>query len=105
MKIDIHTHILPEHCPDLESEFGYGGWISLDHASEGTARMMKNGECFRIVECNCWDPLARINDCDDDNVDIQVLSTVPVMFSYWAESKHTHKPVSYTHLTMTTICS
>ena len=74
----------------MESKFGYGGWVSLEHTQEGTARMMKDGECFRLVECNCWDPLARIGDCDNDHIDIQVLSTVPVMFNYWAEAKHTH---------------
>jgi len=74
----------------MESKFGYSGWVSLEHTEEGTARMMKDGKCFRLIECNCWDPLTRIDECDNGQIDIQVLSTVPVMFNYWAESKHTH---------------
>ena len=91
MVVDIHTHILPKQIPDLEEKFGYTGWISLDHNRDGTANMMKNGKHFRVVECNCWDPTARLEDCQDSGVDLQVLSTIPVMFSYWAEPQHTYK--------------
>ena len=90
MVIDIHTHILPKDLPDLEKKFGYGGWIRLDHNSNGTANMIKNGEQFRVVKCNCWDPVARIDDCQESGVSLQVISTIPVMFSYWAQPKHTY---------------
>ena len=90
MVVDIHTHILPKYLPDLEKKFGYGGWVSLYHNSNGTANMIKDGEQFRVVECNCWDPSARFADCQKSGVDLQVLSTIPVMFSYWAQPKHAH---------------
>ena len=84
MKLDIHTHILPKTWPDLKKKYGYGGWIQLDHTNVGCARMMRDDQFFREVESNLWNPEERIRDCANHNVDVQVLSTVPVMFSYWA---------------------
>tara|TARA_B100000378_G_C18044732_1_gene411642 strand:- start:1046 stop:2053 length:1008 start_codon:yes stop_codon:yes gene_type:complete len=86
LKIDIHTHILPREWPDLKEKYGYGGWIHLDHHQTGCARMMKDDHFFREVESNLWDPGVRMSECEKHGVDVQVLSTVPIMFSYWAKA-------------------
>ena len=88
LKIDIHTHILPKDWPNLKERYGYGGFVQLEHCS-GCSRMLIDGEHFRDVTKNCWDPHTRIEECDKYEVDVQVLSTVPVMFSYWAKPKDT----------------
>ncbi len=83
--IDLHTHMLPHDWPDLDAKYGYGGFVRLDHYKPCCARMMIGERVFREITDNVWDPERRIEECDHAGVTMQVLSTVPVMFSYWAK--------------------
>jgi aminocarboxymuconate-semialdehyde decarboxylase len=89
VKIDIHTHVLPDNWPDLKERYGYGGWVQLEHTGPGCARMVQEGKNFREITANSWDADTRLEECAAAGVDVQVLSTVPVMFNYWARSEDT----------------
>jgi aminocarboxymuconate-semialdehyde decarboxylase len=92
-RIDIHTHLLPPELPRWSEKFGYGGFVRLDPIREGAAppcraRMVRDdGAFFREVEHNAWDPMVRVRECDAAQVGVQVLSTVPVLFAYWAKGR------------------
>jgi aminocarboxymuconate-semialdehyde decarboxylase len=85
LKIDSHTHILPKKLPDWSEKFGYGDFIYLQHHKKGMAKMMKGNQFFREIKENCWDEELRINEYKQFNTQVQVVCTIPVMFSYWAK--------------------
>lgn len=89
LKIDMHTHILPPEMPNWTAKFGYGDfvWLKPSPQKPGYADMMKGNQYFRTIEENCWDADVRIKDYEQFNTQVQVVCTVPVMFSYWSKPK------------------
>ena len=83
-KIDIHTHILPGNLNEVTGRFSDPRYLRMDPIDDMYAILKKDGLAFRKVDCNCWNHNVRIQECDDTQVDMQVLSTIPVLFSYWA---------------------
>lgn len=99
-RIDMHTHIMPPSLPDFSKSHGTSQptsqeWITLrphDASRDGSdgqngktsskVDMFVGDRFFRTVEPNCFDPDVRIAEMDDSGVDVQVISTVPVLFSY-----------------------
>ncbi|GBG27542.1 2-amino-3-carboxymuconate-6-semialdehyde decarboxylase [Hondaea fermentalgiana] len=93
-RIDFHTHIVPRTWPDPSRRYGYGGFFNIDHdpaevETAGNARLLKDSEPYLELGPNCWDVDARLVDMDAAGIDVQVLSTIPEMFSYWAKPEDT----------------
>lgn len=47
--------------------------------------MMRGNQFFREINENSWNPELRIKEYAKFNTQVQVVCTVPVMFSYWAK--------------------
>lgn len=85
LKIDSHTHIIPKKLPNWTDKFGYGDFIFIQHHKKGVAKMMKGNQFFREIRENAWNPELRIEEYRKFNTEVQVVCTIPVMFSYWAK--------------------
>jgi aminocarboxymuconate-semialdehyde decarboxylase len=84
-KLDTHTHIIPKKLPNWSEKFGYGDFIYLQHHKKGFAKMMRGNQFFREIKENAWNPDLRIEEYARFNTQVQVVCTIPVMFSYWAK--------------------
>ncbi|HQY41965.1 MAG TPA: amidohydrolase family protein [Ferruginibacter sp.] len=82
----MHTHIMPDKMPNWAKKFGYGEFVHLEQRN-CKACMMKGDKVFREVEDNCFDVSLRQKEMDETGVTMQVLSTIPVLFNYWAKPK------------------
>lgn len=78
-RIDLHTHILPRELSANARQF-----LELRPRPDGDPRidMYKNGKFFRTVDPNCFDVDVRLREMDENQISMQVLSTVPVLFNY-----------------------
>lgn len=90
-RIDMHTHIMPPSLPSLASHTPLPApgatpyaWPSFRPSpdNDGDIEMYVGTNFFRRVQPNCYSPSTRLAEMDAAGVDVQVLSTVPVLFCY-----------------------
>jgi aminocarboxymuconate-semialdehyde decarboxylase len=89
VRVDVHTHVVPERWEDWAARHGGGNWPRLEHRDACRATIFTGAQFFRDVDDRSWSPARRLEDMDRLGVDVQALSPPPVMFCYWADAKAT----------------
>jgi aminocarboxymuconate-semialdehyde decarboxylase len=87
VRIDVHTHIVPEGWQDWAARFGGDRWPSLVRHDACRATIMTGVQFFRDIDDRSWSPERRLQDMDRLGIDRQALSPPPVMFCYWADAR------------------
>jgi aminocarboxymuconate-semialdehyde decarboxylase len=87
LRVDFHTHIIPEDFPDLAEKYGDARFPTLTKTCDCGAEIFIQGKSFRKITDQAWDIEKRIADMDREGIDIQVLSPIPVTLSYWASAE------------------
>jgi aminocarboxymuconate-semialdehyde decarboxylase len=91
VRLDVHTHVVPERWEDWAARYGGGNWPRLEHRDGCRATIFTGAQFFRDIDDRSWNPARRLEDMDRLGIDVQALSPPPVMFCYWADAKATQE--------------
>jgi aminocarboxymuconate-semialdehyde decarboxylase len=81
--IDFHTHIVPGQYPARPAGIDEPAWPIMEKIDDQHSRMMIAGKQFRVFESFYWNPQERVRRLDEEGIDLQVISPLPELLSYW----------------------
>ncbi|HLG72283.1 MAG TPA: amidohydrolase family protein [Chloroflexota bacterium] len=103
MIVDLHAHIVPEHFPEANGRGG-GRWPSMAHNQPGRADVMIAGKNFRTVRDVCWHPQIRASEAKKEGADVQAISPMPELLSYWFSPQDGLDMCRYVNETIAKMC-
>ncbi|MEU5883918.1 amidohydrolase family protein [Spirillospora sp. NPDC047279] len=83
--IDVHAHVFPPISRAESRVLAGAGEPWLRANGDGSGMMMSGDADYRPVAAELWDPAARLAAMDRAGVDVQAVSSTPLMFGYEAE--------------------
>ena len=83
--IDVHNHIVPENFPATPSARCAACWPSMKLRQDGKSVVSFGAKEFRVLDSRSWDTTRRIGDMDEEHVDVQAISPMPELLSYWMD--------------------
>ena len=84
--IDVHAHHFASTLPDLARRTGDARWPHLETDDGRSGRILLGQQVFRTVRASLWDLDQRLAELDAAGVAVQVISPVPIMLTYWADT-------------------
>jgi aminocarboxymuconate-semialdehyde decarboxylase len=76
--VDFHTHFMPREA----SAITVAGCPRLEIESDTCGQMYRGATHYRTIDDRTWDAKRRIRDMDDREVGMQVISPIPICYSY-----------------------
>lgn len=87
--IDFHAHIVPKEYPARPADINEPAWPAMKVVDDKSSQMLIGDKPFRVFESFYWDVDERIAQMDKSGIDMEVLSPLPELLSYWLDPKAT----------------
>lgn len=82
--VDVHAHVIPGEFPAYLGGAAPSGWPSMAPAQDCQHRsVMIDGKNYRTVSDKSWTTSRRLADFADMGLELQVISPMPELLSYW----------------------
>ncbi|MES2941256.1 MAG: amidohydrolase family protein [Pseudomonadota bacterium] len=81
--VDTHAHVIPENFPAYLGAAIPADWPSMAPAQACHRSVMISGKVYRTVSDKCWDTGKRLADLDIMGLQLQAISPMPELLSYW----------------------
>jgi aminocarboxymuconate-semialdehyde decarboxylase len=95
--IDVHAHVVPEHFPRYLGSHVPADWPSMEAAQACHRNVMIAGKVYRTVSDRCWDTPRRVADLPGMGLELQVVSPMPELLSYWMQPADAQQLLRYTN--------
>jgi aminocarboxymuconate-semialdehyde decarboxylase len=98
--IDVHAHVIPERFPAYLGSAVPADWPSMAPAHECHRHVMIAGKVYRTVADKVWDTGRRLDDLGPMGLDLQAISPMPELLSYWMKPADAGQLLRYINETM-----
>jgi aminocarboxymuconate-semialdehyde decarboxylase len=93
--IDTHAHVVPENFPRYLGIDTPSDWPSMAPAHACHRSVMIAGKLYRTVSDRCWNTGRRLEDLATMGLDLQVVSPMPELLSYWMKAGDAQQLLRY----------
>ncbi|WP_343652720.1 amidohydrolase family protein [Herbaspirillum sp.] len=93
--VDIHAHVVPHAFPRYLGSAAPAQWPAMAPAHACHQHVMISGKIYRTVSDRCWDLPKRLVDLDECGINVQAISPMPELLSYWMEAAPAQQLLRY----------